>query len=104
MNELLGEYGGVVIRKLKLFQKDRVVGDNLTPEELGQISLRHRMALQNANLVRYYSEPEGLAEGMIQEAPIILTPPTTKKKSASNKRKKSSSKKRKSKKSKKKIK
>lgn len=73
MNEPLGEYGGVVTRKLILFGRERKVGEHVTPEELGDVSLRHRKALQGAGLVRYYSEPEGVAAGLTSTAPEAKT-------------------------------
>lgn len=85
MNEPLGEYGGVVTRKLVLFGRERPVGEEITPEELGEVSLRHRKALQGAGLVKYYSEPEGAAAGFTSTAPETET--TVKAKSPPNKSK-----------------
>jgi len=85
MNEPLGEYGGEVTRKVTLFKTTHKVGDKLSPELLGEISLRHRIALTGAGLIKYYSEPEGAAAGFSTEPPSSKTtdnikqPPTKKK-------------------------
>lgn len=58
MNEPLGEYGGEVLRKLKLFSTDYVRGELLSIELLERLPIRHKTALRNAGLVRYFSEPQ----------------------------------------------
>lgn len=74
MNEPLGEYGGEVTRKVTLFQEEYQVGDILSPELLGEVSLRHRMALRGAGLIRYFNEPESAA-ALINAKPmeVIVT-------------------------------
>ena len=71
MKEPLGEFGGVVTRKLTLFKKVYSVGDELTPELLGKVSIRHRRALAGAGLVRYFSEPEGVV-AFVSDDPLIV--------------------------------
>lgn len=63
MNEPLGEFGGVVTRKVKLFGESYPLDAQLSPELLGKISLRHRRALASAGLLRYHSGAEGAAAG-----------------------------------------
>ena len=57
MNEPLGENGGEVLRKLTLFGTERVRGDLLPAEELEKLPYRHKVALRNAGLVRYFDRP-----------------------------------------------
>lgn len=71
MNEPLGEYGGEVLRKLKLFSADYVRGDLLSIELLAKLPARHKTALRNAGLVRYYNEPQKTEKKKVVKKKVV---------------------------------
>ena len=85
MKEPLGEHGGEVLRKLKLFGTDRQRGEVLTIEELGKLPMRHKVALKNAGLVRYYERPSSDVESDSSQVSTASKSKTTKKRSTKKK-------------------